>query len=78
MLKVSDIELLEELSQSFPDIYLTLTEENDYLVLEEEVPDLVQEDGDLVFTIVKPVSLAELSDTPRLIFQAMYLGEKLR
>lgn len=76
MLKVSDIELLEELSQSFPDIYLTLTEENDYLVLEEEVPDLVQEDGDLVFTIVKPVSLAELSDTPRLIFQAMYLGEK--
>lgn len=33
MLKVSDIELLEELSQSFPDIYLTLTEENDYLVL---------------------------------------------
>ncbi|HER2919169.1 Cof-type HAD-IIB family hydrolase [Streptococcus pyogenes] len=76
MLKVSDIELLEELSQSFPDIYLALTEENDYLVLEEEVPDLVQEDGDLVFTIVKPVSLAELSDTPRLIFQAMYLGEK--
>ncbi|KGE59147.1 hypothetical protein MGAS2111_1548 [Streptococcus pyogenes MGAS2111] len=46
------------------------------MVLEEEVPDLVQEDGDLVFTIVKPVSLAELSDTPRLYFSSHVLRRK--
>lgn len=75
-LNYSDIEALEQVSQSFPGVYLTLTGEQDYLVLEPEVPELVQADGDLVFAIVQAVSLEQLSQSHQVIFQAMYLGEK--
>lgn len=75
-LNYSDIEALEQVSQSFPGVYLTLTGEQDYLVLEPEVPALVQADGDLVFATVQAVSLEQLSQSHQVIFQAMYLGEK--
>lgn len=75
-LDLSDVASLEALSQPFPDVYLTLTGEKDYLVLEETVPELVQADGDLVFTRVKATDLRQLEQSGQVIFQAMYMGEK--
>ncbi|MFP9084823.1 Cof-type HAD-IIB family hydrolase [Streptococcus equi] len=75
-LTFSAIEHLYQLSQPFSDIYLTLTGERDYLVIDSKVPDMVQADGDLVFTTVKATSLSQLSSSSQIIFQAMYMGEK--
>ncbi|HEL0027653.1 haloacid dehalogenase [Streptococcus equi subsp. zooepidemicus Sz105] len=75
-LTFSAIEHLYQLSQPFSDIYLTLTGERDYLVIDSKVPDMVQADGDLVFTKVKATNLSQLSNSSQIIFQAMYMGEK--
>ncbi|MGT2935228.1 Cof-type HAD-IIB family hydrolase [Streptococcus castoreus] len=71
-----DIQHLENLSCAFPKVYLALTGERDYFVLEETVPAIVQADGDLVFTKVKAVTSQEIANSKQVIFQAMYLGEK--
>lgn len=75
-LTISEIETLYQLTNTIDGLYLTLTGEKDYLVLNQEVPALVQADGDLVFTKVKAFDLSTLKADNQLIFQAMYMGEK--
>lgn len=74
-LTITEIEELFKKVENYPDVYLTLTAENDYYVLNDFVPDLVQADGDLVFTQVKPITMADLKGKRELILQGMYMGE---
>ncbi|MGT2934096.1 Cof-type HAD-IIB family hydrolase [Streptococcus catagoni] len=74
-LSLSDVAELENRCQNFPGVYLTLTSENNYYVLSDHVPEIVQADGDLVFTKVKAIQLQELSKNAEIVFQAMYMGE---
>ncbi|MGT2636371.1 Cof-type HAD-IIB family hydrolase [Streptococcus ratti] len=70
-----DVQYLYSLLDGYPEIYLTLIADVDYLVLADEVPDLVAYDASLVFTEPKPVSLAEVKAADKPVFQAMYMGE---
>lgn len=70
-----DVQYLYSLLDGYPEIYLTLIADVDYLVLADEVPDLVAYDASLVFTEPKPVSLAEVKTADKPVFQAMYMGE---
>ncbi|MGT2959089.1 haloacid dehalogenase [Streptococcus bovimastitidis] len=74
-LSFEEVETLYEKSANNPDVYLTLTTPNHYYVVEPKVPELVQEDGDLVFTQVETITLDELKQSQELVLQAMYMGE---
>ncbi|MGT2749481.1 Cof-type HAD-IIB family hydrolase [Streptococcus orisasini] len=74
-LNFQDVQYLYSLLDDYPEVYLTLIANEDYLVLAEDVPDLVAYDASLVFTEPKPVSLAEVKATAEPVFQAMYMGE---
>ena len=73
-LSSEDVAFLAEVSSQYPDIFLTLTDNSGFTVLEEEVPALVAYDASLVFTEAKPVTLESAMDSAP-VFQAMYLGE---
>lgn len=75
-ISLSDVANLHKLCQDYPGVDLTLTAEKDYYVLADQVPALVQFDGDLVFTKVKATSIEALKTKTDLIFQGMYMGEK--
>lgn len=75
-LSLFDVSKLHQLCQDYPGVDLTLTAEQDFYVVSDHVPELVQYDGDLVFTTVKATSIEALQAKNDLIFQAMYMGEK--
>lgn len=70
-----DVRYLYSLLDNYPEVYLTLIADVDYLVLADEVPDLVAYDASLVFTEPQPVSLADVKAQTKPVFQAMYMGE---
>ena len=67
-----DIERLAQLSAPYPDVHLTLVSDH-YDVLDDQVPDIVQADADLVFDTARAVSLADLAD--KTAFKAMFMAE---
>lgn len=73
-LTIDDVKKLEKLSSAYPEVHLTLTTEENYYVLGDNVPDLVAMDGELVFTKVKATATSSLEEKPEIIFQAMYMG----
>ncbi|MGT2888196.1 Cof-type HAD-IIB family hydrolase [Streptococcus didelphis] len=73
-LNLQDISDLYDLCKDYPGVYLTLTAEDNYYVLGDAVPELVQADGDLVFTQVKAITIADLASSQEVVFQAMYMG----
>lgn len=75
-ISLTDVANLHKLCQDYPGVDLTLTAEKDYYVVANQVPALVQYDGDLVFTKVKATSIETLKQKNDLIFQAMYMGEE--
>lgn len=73
-LSEEDVNLLAQASENYPSIYLTLADKGRYIVLEDEIPEIVAYDAGLVFTEAEPVALkSALACSP--VFQAMYLGE---
>lgn len=73
-LTLDQVRHLESLSDSFKNVDLTLTTEDNYYVLGESVPEIVAADGDLVFTKVKTVSINQLEKGSEIVYQAMYMG----
>lgn len=65
---------LEEVVKEFPNVCLTLTAENTFYAVGEEVPEIVAYDADLVFTKAKSISLDALRNQEEIVFQAMYMG----
>ena len=73
-----DSKELERLGQTIlkhPQICLTVTGEKHYYAVCDEVPDLVQYDGGLVFDTVVSTSIEELKKSSEILFQAMFMGE---
>lgn len=75
-IKRDSLEELLNLTKNFPEIYMTLTTSNHYYVIGDTVPKIVQDDADLVFDIVQPISLSDFNTNPEPIFKVMYVGEK--
>ncbi|KHD45492.1 Cof-type HAD-IIB family hydrolase [Streptococcus hongkongensis] len=73
-LTIEQVKHLEKLSRHFDGVALTLTTEDNYYVIGEQVPDIVAADGELVFTKVKTTTIEALEQGSEIIFQAMYMG----
>lgn len=59
---------LEEVVKEFPNVCLTLTAENTFYAVGEEVPEIVAYDADLVFTKAKSTSLDALRNQEEIVF----------
>ncbi|EMC20203.1 Cof-type HAD-IIB family hydrolase [Streptococcus mutans] len=77
-LNFNGVSYLYDLLEGYPEIDLTLTADRDYLVLADQVSELVAYDASLVFTQAQTVGLNDVKHAAKPVFQAMYLGESDR
>ncbi|EHJ56656.1 cof-like hydrolase [Streptococcus urinalis FB127-CNA-2] len=68
------IEALQSLTLSFPEIELTVTGENTYFSVSERVSKLVSDDAKSVFTTCQAASIEAIEASQEILFQAMYMG----
>ncbi|MBM7636748.1 Cof-type HAD-IIB family hydrolase [Streptococcus saliviloxodontae] len=77
-LTTSEIAELQEACDDFEGVSLTLTGEQSYYEVADQVSDLVAYDASLVFDLAKARTLEEVAQEGEIIFQAMYMGEAER
>ena len=70
-----ELDALNQSIETHSQVFLTLTSEESYYVVGNQVPDLVEYDAGLVFDTAKAISLSDLKLNSEIIFQAMFMAE---
>ncbi|AWN20192.1 Cof-type HAD-IIB family hydrolase [Streptococcus sobrinus] len=70
-----EVKALLEMVKDYEDIYLTLTEQERFLVFADQVPEIVAYDASLIFTQAQTISWSDFQAGHGRIFQAMIMGD---